>query len=34
MLVACDKRQRAFDSVQSWQLQQLPFMRRARNGAD
>jgi predicted secreted Zn-dependent protease len=34
MLAACDKRQRAFDSVQSWQLQQLPFMRRARNGAD
>lgn len=34
MLVACDKRQRAFDSVQSWQLQQLPFMRRARSGAD
>lgn len=34
MLLACDRRQREFDSVQSWQLQQLPFMRKARSGTD
>lgn len=32
MLSVCDKNQRAFDRVQSWQLLQLPFMQRVRKG--
>lgn len=34
MLASCDRKQRAFDDIQARQLESLPFMRRARSGAD
>ena len=34
MLADCDRKQRSFDGVQARQLEALPFMKRARSGAD